>query len=189
MLSHGCVSGFGAERLRRRQIEVFWKVNHVFWDAQCSRSVCPGFLSNYTKPLASPNDLVSGLCGMVTFVPNGNQNLSSALREWRRARGVVRGPHVATQPVLRGLLPFLEQKTLQRTQEAAFHCPAAPLVKWGKNGHSLPHDRLTKADFGKQRQATCSGLLITHGQAVANAGGVTWTPVDPERGLAMKIRE
>ena len=49
---------------------------------------------NYTQPLASPNVSVSGLCGMVVFVRNGNrQNFpASALREWRRARGGVRGP-------------------------------------------------------------------------------------------------
>jgi hypothetical protein len=43
MLSHGFVVGFFAERLRRRQVEGFWKGNHVFWDALYSRSVCPGF--------------------------------------------------------------------------------------------------------------------------------------------------
>jgi len=44
-------------------------------------------------------------------------------------RGSQRAP-LATQPVLGELFPVLEKKTPQTTQEAAFYCPAAPLVKW-----------------------------------------------------------
>jgi hypothetical protein len=46
------------------------------------------------------------------------------------------------------------------------------------------------ASDGKRRQATSAGLFITYeGQAISNAGGITWMPVDPERGFAVKIRD
>jgi hypothetical protein len=43
MLSHGFERGFCTEWLQRRQVDGFWKGNHVFWDALCSTSVCPSF--------------------------------------------------------------------------------------------------------------------------------------------------
>jgi hypothetical protein len=46
------------------------------------------------------------------------------------------------------------------------------------------------ASDGKRRQATSAGLFITYeGLAISNAGGITWMPVDPERGFAVKIRD
>ena len=107
-------SGYDAGKLKGFGMEIM-----------CSGMPCvqevfvPASPPNYTEPFASLNDSVSGLCGMVIFVRNGNRQnyITSALREWRRARGAVRGPPSPLNPSCVSCFRFWSRKRLRERRK------------------------------------------------------------------------